>query len=227
MKRGSQGVQRSGSGPQRRTRRLIGVLVPLCERPFRFTVPPAARAGFSLLELLIVVALIMVIASLYFNPGGRDRQRELKAACQKNMQKTYVALEIYATDSGGKFPVVPGALGSREPLNLLVPRYTSDTSIFVCPGSQEAGILGGKTSYAYYMGRKVADATLPLMSDRQVDTTAKDAGQYVFSRDGKPPGNNHHRFGGNFLFCDGHVESSPAKAAFALPLTNGVVLLNP
>jgi prepilin-type N-terminal cleavage/methylation domain-containing protein/prepilin-type processing-associated H-X9-DG protein len=197
------------------------------KKRFRPAIPPTAQAGFSLLELLIVAALMMVMASLYFNPGARDRQRELKAACHKNMQKTYVALQIYATDFGGKFPAVTGAQSSREPLTLLVPRYTSDTSLFVCPGSQEASLLGGKYSYAYYMGRHATDAGQPLMSDRQVDTTAKAAGQPVFSKDGKPPGNNHDRYGGNFLFTDGHVEPSPAKAAFPLPLTNGVVLLNP
>ena len=45
--------------------------------------------------------------------------------------------------------------------------------------------------------------------------------------DGKPPGNNHHQYGGNFLFCDGRTESGPATAPFSLVFTQGVVLLNP
>jgi prepilin-type processing-associated H-X9-DG protein len=60
-----------------------------------------------------------------------------------------------------------------------------------------------------------------------VDTVAKAAGQNVFSTSGKPPGNNHEKNGGNVLFCDGHVEFTPPRAAFALPLGEGVVLLNP
>ena len=33
--------------------------------------------------------------------------------------------------------------------------------------------------------------------------------------------------GGNYMFCDGRLEMSYSKAPFPLPLTNGVVLLNP
>ena len=49
----------------------------------------------------------------------------------------------------------------------------------------------------------------------------------VFSPDGKPPGNNHHKFGGNFLFADGSVQSSPPRLTFSLAVAPGVVLLNP
>jgi prepilin-type processing-associated H-X9-DG protein len=77
------------------------------------------------------------------------------------------------------------------------------------------------------MGRQAADAQEALMSDKQLDTQPKNAGQYVFSSTGKPPGNNHHKYGGNFLFCDGRLELTPARAPFSLVLTQGVVLLNP
>jgi prepilin-type processing-associated H-X9-DG protein len=60
-----------------------------------------------------------------------------------------------------------------------------------------------------------------------VDALFKTAGQLVFSTTGKPPGNNHEKSGGNFLFCDGHAESSPARAPFSMTATQGVVLLNP
>ena len=65
------------------------------------------------------------------------------------------------------------------------------------------------------------------MSDSQVDTQSKAAGQLVFSSTGKPPGNNHDKSGGNVLFSDGRVERTPPNAAFSLVLTQGVVLLNP
>ena len=85
----------------------------------------------------------------------------------------------------------------------------------------------GRISYAYYMGRTAADGELVLASDKQVDTQAKRAGDKVFSDSGKVPGNNHHKFGGTFLFCDGGIKSSPSAASIPLPLATNVVLLNP
>jgi len=193
---------------------------------------PRYRCGFSMLELLVTVAIILILTTLYWSPNSGSRQRSLQNSCQKNLQKVYIALDVYANDWGGRFPNVPGAQHSGEALALLVPKYTSDTASFICPGGHDSEPPAGgslakhKISYAYYMGRGV-DSGQVLMSDKQVDTKAKQAGQQVFSTTGKPPGNNHRKYGGNFLFCDGHVELSPAAAAFPLPLTNGEVLLNP
>jgi prepilin-type N-terminal cleavage/methylation domain-containing protein/prepilin-type processing-associated H-X9-DG protein len=190
-------------------------------------------AGFSLIELLITVAIILVLTTLYFSPNNANRQQSLKRACQKNLEKIYVSMEIYANEHGGEFPAVSGARTSEEALDVLVPKYTSDTSQFICPGSNDGPLLEGesfrsrKISYAYYMGRSLTNSQQVLMSDRQVNTQAKSAGQAVFSTTGKPPGSNHRKFGGNFLFCDGHIEMSPALAPFPLALTNGEVLLNP
>ena len=84
-----------------------------------------------------------------------------------------------------------------------------------------------KISYAYYLGRRLGEAQSPLMSDWQINTQPKRAGDFVFSITGKPPGNNHHKYGGNFLFCDGHAEMTPPQLSFSLVTTQGVVLLNP
>ena len=191
------------------------------------------RAAFSLIELLITVAIILILTTLYFGPNNATRQRALKRACQKNLEKIYVSMEIYANEKGGRFPWVSNARTAEEALDVLVPKYTSDTSPFICPGSKDAALPQGesfrsrKISYAYYMGRYLTNAAQVLMSDAQIDTQAKSAGQPVFSTAGQPPGNNHRKSGGNFLFCDGHTDSSAAVASFPLGLTNGEVLLNP
>ena len=191
------------------------------------------RSAFSILELLFVVALLLILFTMYWSSSSGSRQQKLQLSCQTNLQKLHIALEIFANDHAENLPATPGARVAQEPLDLLVPKYTSDTSVFVCPGSKDPVPPSGepirtrKISYAYYMGRKLTDASEPLMSDRQVNTQSKAAGQLLFSVSGKPPGNNHNKYGGNVLFCDGHVQSSPPYAAFSLIVTQGIILLNP
>ncbi len=187
-----------------------------------------------MIELLAVMAILLLLFVLYWGPStSRNRAREAQMACQTHLQKIYMALNIYASDQGGAFPVLTGAVTSAEALDALVPRYTVDTAEFVCPGAKDSTPPSGeslrrhKISYAYYMGRRAADAPQPLMSDWQVDTRAKVAGELAFSETGKPPGNNHGKLGGNVLFCDGHAEATPPRLPFSLTLTQGVVLLNP
>jgi prepilin-type N-terminal cleavage/methylation domain-containing protein/prepilin-type processing-associated H-X9-DG protein len=201
-------------------------------RSLRFS--PQARGAFSLLELLIVTAVIVVLFTLYFGGGSKAYQTKQIAACEKNLLNAYVALKTYAVDNNDKFPVLANAQTSEGPLSQLVPRYTTGTEFFTCPGCKDSKLPDAKPfadrkiSYAYYMRRTVKEgADQPLMSDRQVNTNDKSPGQLLFSPDGKKPGANHNKYGGNVMFCDGNVQSSPAQSAFTLTNGPNVVLLNP
>ena len=186
-----------------------------------------------MIELLVVVLLIALLSALYWGGlGGKAKQSQL-AACQQNLQKLYISLQIYANDHSNSFPVVPSATSSEQALDPLVPRYTSDTSLFICPASGDPALPSGESlarrhiSYAYYMGRSPGDSQTVVMSDAQVNALPKSPGQQIFSGDGKPPGNNHKKSGGNFLFCDGHADSTVSGNGFSLALPQGVVFLNP
>ena len=190
--------------------------------------------GFVLVELLVTLAIILIVFVLYFSPGSKRYQLARQEPCRRNLQFIYMALQTYAADNRDAYPLLKGAQTSESPLSLLVPRCTTSTEIFICPGSGHDALPPGKPfaqgriSYAYAMGlTKEAPSTQWLMSDAQVDAKSKAPGQPLFSKDGKKPGNNHRQFGGSLLFADGRTESSPPSAEIAVTVSNGVVLLNP
>src|ERR1041385_3698614 len=100
--------------------------------------PPAPHAvararstdGFSLIELLCTVAIILILYTLYFTGGSAQRQAKEKAHCQRNLENIYVALKTFTLDHNDAFPVATNASSSEAPLSLLVPRYTSVTEFF-------------------------------------------------------------------------------------------------
>ncbi len=163
--------------------------------------------------------------------GGHDRVQE---GCLSNLQKMYLALNIYQNDNKGSFPNVPDASSPSVPLSLLVPKSTTVTELFICPGSQNKPLPEGepfasrKISYAYYMGRTVNDDPGEiLVTDAQVNRDPKKAGEPLFSANGEPPGNNHGKAGGNLLSRGGEVSTSGPKASRSLLITTNVRLLNP
>lgn len=191
-------------------------------------------AAFSLLELLISVVLVLILSMMMLGRGmWSDQQREL-ANCQKNLQNIYVALNIYSADNKGGWPAIKEAETSEAPLSLLVPRSTTVTEMFVCPGSKDPKLPEAESfakrriSYAYYMGRANTNGTgVLLVSDRQVNTFPKIKRQLVFSDSGKPPGANHSKSGGNLLYCDGEIKSTKPRASRDFLFPTNVVLLNP
>jgi len=194
---------------------------------------PHRRGGFSLIEMLVTLALMIIMSVMLYGFGSASRQRSQKKLCADNLQKIFLAIQIYANDFKGALPQNTNAVTSENVLDELVPKYTADTSIFICPGGRDSQISSGeplrkhKISYAYFMGRRLDTPQNPLMSDRQVDAQPKHPGEIIFSTTGKAPGNNHHKFGGNFLLGDGSVQDSPAQLTFSLAAAPGVMLLNP
>ncbi len=185
------------------------------------------------MELLITLALLLILVCVWHGFGSQSNQQRQKKACEKNLLMLYMALQIYADEHNGLFPIVAQARSSEEALSMLVPRYTVASDRFVCPGSKDGTIPSAapledrRISYVYFMGRRPTDTGAVLMSDRLVDTGPKSAGETVFSTTGKAPGNNHHQYGGNFLLCDGEVRSSGPTAPFALNHPAEVIVLNP
>ncbi len=180
------------------------------------------------------MAMMLILYVTLFSPSARAHQRKMKELCGRNLRNIYTALQVYAQDNAGALPAVTNAVTSETPLNLLIPRYTTGSQFFICPGSGDRSLPDAtpfadrKISYAYYMGRRMSEgAGKPLLSDAQVNSQPKLAGQLVFSPDGKQPGNNHRKYGGNFLFCDGSIQESPPESRFNLSPPTNVVLLNP
>jgi prepilin-type processing-associated H-X9-DG protein len=213
---------------------VFGKPQPQRGRPPQPPAPWKRAAGFSFIELLIVTALILIMYVMLYSPSARAHQTKMKAVCARNLRNIYTALQTFDRDQGGRLPVVTNAVTSEAPLSLLIPRFTTGSEFFICPGSGDRALPDAtpfadrRISYAYYMGRKLSEgAGQPLMSDKQVNAAPKTAGEPLFSPDGKKPGNNHHRYGGNVLFCDGSIQTSPARSAFSLSFPTNVILLNP
>ncbi|HEY3267550.1 MAG TPA: DUF1559 domain-containing protein [Armatimonadota bacterium] len=62
------------------------------------------RAGFSLVELLVVVAIVAILAAMLFPAFARARDRGNEAACLSNLRQLGVAAQAYADDHDGFMP---------------------------------------------------------------------------------------------------------------------------
>jgi prepilin-type N-terminal cleavage/methylation domain-containing protein len=90
-----------------------------------------AAKGFSLIELLVVVALIGLLAALLLPALSSAMNRARSAACVNHLHEMGLALQMYVQDNGSHYP---GGLWFDK----LQPYYAIDwtNTAYHCPGYQ-------------------------------------------------------------------------------------------
>jgi len=100
-------------GPTRRARPVTG------QQPH--------GAGFTLTELLLVVAIIAVLAAILFPVFARAREQARRVSCAANLMNIGLATKLYATDHDDLLP--PG----ENDLSPLYSDYIQEPKVFLCP----------------------------------------------------------------------------------------------
>ncbi len=62
------------------------------------------RSGFTLIELMIVIAIIAILAAILVPNFVRARAQGHLTACKSNLKNIGTALEMYSTDHSGRYP---------------------------------------------------------------------------------------------------------------------------
>lgn len=113
---------------------------------YRKKIPADAIRGFSLIELLIVVGIILIIASIAIPNFMRARMSANEASAAENLRTITSAAVIYDTTWGNGFPPTLVALGG------VAPPATCDFAILI--DSVMANPPHQKSGYTYdYVGQ--------------------------------------------------------------------------
>ncbi len=96
------------------------------------------RRAFTLLEVLIVVALLAVLGALLFPALGRAREQARRTACTSQLRQIGLALLLYRQDWNNRLP---------QHLSQLHRPYVKDARLFLCPSDPMSGQAGGTNDY--------------------------------------------------------------------------------
>jgi prepilin-type N-terminal cleavage/methylation domain-containing protein/prepilin-type processing-associated H-X9-DG protein len=194
---------------------ILGVYFVLQSKFIEVTPLPAqnqidrSRMGFTLTELLIVVAVIAVLAAILLPVFSQVREKARAAACMSNYHQIGLAIHIYATDyddhtppNGGSFS---GIVADCDP-------YTHSTKIFVCPDDYDRVTEGRASSYrmaSLYQGLPLScgwkDPYIPTQTAEPASTTLAYEAEQDFAQSPIVP-TYRHNGGTQVMMFDGHVK---------------------
>ena len=113
------------------------------------------RAGLTIIEVLVVVAIVVVLAGIMMPPFTHDKTRARRISCVNNLKQVAVGLRLFANDADGKYPFECFTTGStnaevtsfpggwnHNPTNLwkllqLAQNDISSPRVLVCPADSD------------------------------------------------------------------------------------------
>jgi prepilin-type N-terminal cleavage/methylation domain-containing protein/prepilin-type processing-associated H-X9-DG protein len=104
------------------------------------------RAGFTLVELLVVIGIIALLISILMPALSKARKQALNANCMSNLRSIGQALQIYAAENKGKMPAHKGGgwwlwdvtIGTRD----VMLKSGFNRKILYCPTYPEQDVEG-------------------------------------------------------------------------------------
>lgn len=165
--------------------------------------------GFSLIELMMVIAIISVLAGAMLVVIKQLRQSAEAVNCLANLRQITTAFRMYAGDNGYRLPDPQAVEVSWESM---ISKYVSNPGVFRCPADSELGPVAGSSFDWRDTGKPETTLAGRLMTDSQ-------RGNCVLTFEALPGW--HKKLRMNVGRLDGScatLESSEAIADIMLPL---------
>jgi prepilin-type processing-associated H-X9-DG protein/prepilin-type N-terminal cleavage/methylation domain-containing protein len=127
----------------------------------------AGSGAFTLVELLIVLAIVALIAAILLPVIAHERQQGFRSSCLSNMHQIGLALDAYTQDSDG---LIPSSFTDQGDWATALKVYAPANGVFRCPSAIVPPIWDipvlSKTHVAkgYAINNSLSDSTLSSSS---------------------------------------------------------------
>jgi type II secretory pathway pseudopilin PulG len=186
---------------------------------------PRQRQGWTLIELLVLIAILAVVFSLVPCAPRGARTRAQRVACLNNLKQIAFASLIYAEEHGGKLPfeISTNRSGTREWTNspevfrhflVLSNELLQSPKVLACPADRQrsrttdfASLGNDKVSYFLSLDGATNRPRVLLAGDRNVSGGAAINANTMLLRTNSPVmwTKSIHISAGNVALVDGSV----------------------
>jgi prepilin-type N-terminal cleavage/methylation domain-containing protein/prepilin-type processing-associated H-X9-DG protein len=168
-----------------------------------------AKRAFTLVEMLVVMATVVVLAALLLPAMARTKETGRSAACLSNLHNIGIALQLYVQDNQNRLPVMydkstdPNVGTNRPTVDIVLSNNLVNLEVLRCPSDKQGIFEATGSSYAWNSALNGQDADhldllnltgkphqIPVMFDKEAFHIVRGYNRGV-----------------NYLFADGHIKN--------------------
>ena len=167
--------------------------------------------AFTLLELLVVIAVFGILAALLLPTLARGKEGARATVCLSNLHQTGIALQLYVMDNKNKLPVMRDVspdtnsipTNALPAINTVLAFQLGNTNVLRCPSDKARFFERTGSSYSWNSLLNGEDADhlevfnikfnaheIPVVFDKEDFHKARGANKAV-----------------NYLYADGHIKN--------------------
>jgi prepilin-type N-terminal cleavage/methylation domain-containing protein/prepilin-type processing-associated H-X9-DG protein len=168
---------------------------------------PVPAEGFTLMELLLVIALIASLAALLLPAVSRTKEAGRGAACLSNLHQLGLSLQLYVQDNQNRLPYMRdknlNATNDLPAPDVVLSNYLGNIKVFRCPSDNQRLFETTGSSYSWNSLLNGQDAEhltalgitfdphqIPLMFDKDKFHSVRGQKKEL-----------------NYLYADGHIKN--------------------
>jgi prepilin-type N-terminal cleavage/methylation domain-containing protein len=195
--------------PTRRS--VFAALQPLFASGAATTSTNQHPKAFSLVELLVVIAVIAILAALMLPVLSRSKEEGRATACISNLHQIGIALQLYVDANNNTLPTMRDAptdtnalaTNSFPTVNVVLGTELGNTNVLRCPSDSQGlfqltgssyawnNLLNGeKADHLVVLGMNFKPQAIPVFFDKQGFHAARGAAKAV-----------------NYLYADQHIKN--------------------
>jgi prepilin-type processing-associated H-X9-DG protein len=168
------------------------------------------ETAFTLVEMLVIIAVIGVLAALLLPTLGRAKESARATACLSNLRQVGTALQLYVQDHDNRLPVMYDALISTNgpstntaTIDIVLTNYLGSRNILRCRSDNKDLFEQTGSSYAWNSLLNGQDADHLQVFGMQFDPHNIPV---VFDKEAFHRARGPER-GVNYLYADGRIQN--------------------
>lgn len=195
-----------------------------------------SRRAFSLVELLVILAIVVILAAILFpvfTPRSPYHHNPRISSCQLNLKQISLGLMQYAQDYDDKLP--PAATGAKRGWATEIQPYLKNWQVFQCPSEKSPPVFRGVD---YWFNRRLSARDTAKIANPKTTVWLAEGHQTIdprvshsmvpFRWIGNPKSPLYrHVDVANYGFADGHVKWFKPEKLREIDAGNGIYSLVP